>query len=227
MAEKEHTMRPQATDTEQSPPEKPLTGVPCLCRCGCSYSVFDFTKPRGPTLASIQQDVGVEDCLPDIQKEYAVDSTAAHISNCPTTTAIMKSRGTTVQDGDASRFGAAGIVSHNAENAPYRPQFGHGDLPAAASVPSLPSTVPRAFRCSACGRFFDSRQSLKNHKRIHQETRHMCSYCGDTFSRSDALLRHERCQHEESKHVCPHCGFACGRKDRLRTHLETHHAGSG
>ena len=78
------------------------------------------------------------------------------------------------------------------------------------------------FTCQECGRNFNSRQSLKIHRRgVHKKTVEFCTYCGKTVSLSN-LKRHIKEKHQKMKKPCPECGKEYGMSN-LSHHIRAIH----
>ncbi|KAL8616680.1 hypothetical protein ACOMHN_031662 [Nucella lapillus] len=85
--------------------------------------------------------------------------------------------------------------------------------------------------CTTCKMRFHSRRALGKHRRTlghcqrigkSREAQHLCSECGKSYFRRQALHRHLR-QHQSSKPFnCKYCSFRCGAKDNLRRHEAQH-----
>jgi hypothetical protein len=55
--------------------------------------------------------------------------------------------------------------------------------------------------------------------------RRSCSICGQVFTRTEHLTRHERSHRGEKPFRCSLCGFASCRKDLLKRHIRRQHSG--
>ncbi|CRK95902.1 CLUMA_CG009348, isoform A [Clunio marinus] len=76
---------------------------------------------------------------------------------------------------------------------------------------------PKHLTCSLCGRFFNTKESLKNHKLIPH--RLPCDICGKRFVSKRSLLLHQN-MHEERKFVCDFPG--CQKKLKTKCNLKKH-----
>ncbi|XP_077112558.1 uncharacterized protein LOC143767924 [Ranitomeya variabilis] len=87
-------------------------------------------------------------------------------------------------------------------------------------------TAPKAkksFSCSECGKYFNTKAHLDNHKRTHTgEKPFSCSECGKCFNRKEVLGRHQRTHTGDRPFLCSECGKCFNMKAHLDYHQRTH-----
>ncbi|XP_054834877.1 uncharacterized protein LOC129329364 [Eublepharis macularius] len=85
----------------------------------------------------------------------------------------------------------------------------------------------KAYICSYCGETFQGTAALLVHERIHiAEKIYKCLQCGRTYSRHSDLFTHQKSHAGENPHQCPsQCGKCSSMKPLLATHQRPHPAG--
>ena len=84
----------------------------------------------------------------------------------------------------------------------------------------------KAFKCEhpGCSKSFNTKKILFSHRQIHEERKHVCSFCGFKFARRRKLVCHEQSVHMKMKpHLCSHCGRAFAQKSERKKHEERVH----
>jgi len=92
------------------------------------------------------------------------------------------------------------LTQHQDSPQQTSPYFGRGD--SQYQVPQYPASPSRPFSCDLCALSFNRQHDLKRHRETHSgEKPFLCNGgCGKTFTRKDALKRHQlvkHCGHEE------------------------------
>jgi uncharacterized Zn-finger protein len=77
-----------------------------------------------------------------------------------------------------------------------------------------PSSTESIIPPKACRPVMQSSRVVKD---VNQEAI-SCSICGQTFTKSCALVRHTKCQHAEKQFKCPTCSRAFSRQDAMKLH---------
>ncbi|XP_023029463.1 uncharacterized protein [Leptinotarsa decemlineata] len=79
------------------------------------------------------------------------------------------------------------------------------------------------FICEICQSIFQTRKSLKAHKRVHfpKEETFTCEICGYLCKTRSAFIHH-RLKHDEKKFQCQLCDKAYRTKAVLKVHMDTH-----
>uniref|UniRef100_A0A8D0MXP9 Zinc finger and SCAN domain-containing protein 20 n=1 Tax=Sus scrofa TaxID=9823 RepID=A0A8D0MXP9_PIG len=91
--------------------------------------------------------------------------------------------------------------------------------------PGPPSTNSgeRFYECSECGRCFSKSSALISHQRIHTGQKpYECAECGKSFSKSSTLANHQRTHTGEKPFECADCGKCFGERSKLITHQRVH-----
>ncbi|XP_064464164.1 zinc finger protein 394-like [Ornithodoros turicata] len=84
------------------------------------------------------------------------------------------------------------------------------------------------FKCSWCGRLFDSDKHLTEHQSAEHSRkrgRHKCRFCDYSSNVKTHVKDHERRHTGEKPHMCHVCGRRFTQRGALKTHLKTVHEG--
>ncbi|XP_077321618.1 uncharacterized protein LOC143955446 [Lithobates pipiens] len=81
----------------------------------------------------------------------------------------------------------------------------------------------KRFPCTGCGKCFNFKFSLDEHKRSHAvEKRHSCPECGKYFLRKANLFQHQKSHTEAMPYSCPECGKCFLKKTQFYQHQKSH-----
>ncbi|KAH8035337.1 hypothetical protein HPB51_004578 [Rhipicephalus microplus] len=80
----------------------------------------------------------------------------------------------------------------------------------------------KGFSCSACGKVYFHRLSLRRHEGTHEIKIFQCSLCSVTVARRSLLNSHMLTHSSERPHKCGTCGMGFKRRAELLRHRSTH-----
>ncbi|CAO2589092.1 Zinc finger and SCAN domain-containing protein 20 [Lemmus lemmus] len=104
---------------------------------------------------------------------------------------------------------------------PERPQ----DVSVIISSPGPCHTTSgeKLYPCPECGRCFSKSSALISHQRIHMgEKPYECAECGRSFSKGSTLANHQRTHTGEKPYKCAACGKCFSERSKLTTHQRVH-----
>uniref|UniRef100_A0A8C9UQ49 Zinc finger and SCAN domain containing 20 n=1 Tax=Spermophilus dauricus TaxID=99837 RepID=A0A8C9UQ49_SPEDA len=89
--------------------------------------------------------------------------------------------------------------------------------------PLAANSGEKLYQCSECGRRFSKSSALISHQRIHTgEKPYECADCGKSFSKSSTLANHQRTHTGEKPYRCADCGKCFSERSKLITHQRVH-----
>jgi len=98
------------------------------------------------------------------------------------------------------------------------------DSQTTATPTKISLNKPKKWACEVCGRGFNHRGHLNQHRQMHQERRFKCNFqdCGKMFCRNSHLMRHEK-SHSKTKKFPFVCDVeGCNFGSELREYVQKH-----
>ncbi|XP_037058841.1 zinc finger and SCAN domain-containing protein 20 isoform X4 [Peromyscus leucopus] len=90
-------------------------------------------------------------------------------------------------------------------------------------APRRSSSGEKLYPCLECGRCFSKSSALISHQRIHTgEKPYACAQCGKSFSKGSTLANHQRTHTGEKPYKCADCGKGFSERSKLTTHQRIH-----
>nr|XP_014693351.2 LOW QUALITY PROTEIN: zinc finger and SCAN domain-containing protein 20 [Equus asinus] len=122
--------------------------------------------------------------------------------------------------GQSPSFGAHWRNSAE-EPTPEQPQSARKNLNPPG--PQSTNSGEKLYQCSECARTFSKSSALISHQRIHTgEKPYECAECGKSFSKSSTLANHQRTHTGEKPYKCADCGKCFSERSKLITHQRVH-----
>ncbi|XP_038189667.1 zinc finger and SCAN domain-containing protein 20 [Arvicola amphibius] len=134
--------------------------------------------------------------------------------------------------------GAPDLYNVSGENFGHSPSFSACWRNSAWELPERPQDVSviisspgpchttsgkKLYPCPECGRCFSKSSALISHQRIHTgEKPYECGECGKSFSKGSTLANHQRTHTGEKPYKCVACGKCFSERSKLTTHQRVH-----
>ncbi|XP_077996853.1 uncharacterized protein LOC144450154 [Glandiceps talaboti] len=80
----------------------------------------------------------------------------------------------------------------------------------------------QVFQCDECGKNFNGKSYLKNHRRVHLRENYQCGFCKKSFKWKWELNVHVRTHTGEKPYRCELCDKAFTQKGKLNIHMRLH-----
>ena len=78
-------------------------------------------------------------------------------------------------------------------------------------------------QCDICGKFYNTRKQLYNHKQTHENENSNCDNCDKYSSTKIKLLTHKKTVHNDQKKLCEKCTMTFTAKKSVKAHEVIHH----